>query len=841
MIETQSGRLLRRGHPKPDESLWGYILRLGEANGYEKPYWIAQMLGLNLNTLYKGAFLFDMSLDWSGLAQLSGAGLNEIIALTYPPDGDSPTFTNLFFGMPVPKYVIRPVQAKICPACLADSAHCRRMWEFTLVTVCPTHNSLLVDECPGCRQRVSWSRNRVCCCRCNYDWRDIPLTPVEGIELELTRQIYRLCKVPGFDECSTIANPLCRLDLNGLVTVVLLIASQYEGITDTRGKQLLTLQSRNSAIHAIICRALQVFETWPSNYFSFLDWRRSHLSDTKYVGGLSKDFGGFYVALYRKHTAHAFKFLRDAFEEYLRTRWIGGYLASIRNQSLNRNLTGLMPQKQYLSRVEAAARLKSDFEKVDNLINSGTLRAVVHQEGKKRRILVDADSLEETCRWRENLINRSDVCNLLGITGNAVIDLVKHGVLNLLPGATPDGQRKRQFSRREVQLLLERITGNIRESPGTKHVEVVGLKQALRVFRYCEGYGMGRFVRAILDGLIRPCGKSQTIGLGGLLFLKDELQKYRLELRRVSNHDLIGIVEAAEDLGFNLGFTYHLCHTGILPATKKHKRGSSPFVMTMNDIKSFKDTYMVLAKKEALKLNTTVRRLVISLKAQGILPLTGPIIDGATRYLYKRSDLESIDLAKTSGEAKVKLKQEQKIKYRYIFNAAEAAKRLGTTVKIVNELAACGVLPTYIPRTREAMPDDGYYFSYYVLESYRRLQGEISGLVSTSVAASMLNESLGAFHQSWVRAGYIKPVKVTGAPGRNYFRRADINTLVILKQGTMNLQTVTRSLGVRSGIVLDWIKSGMLQPVPVKIGSANGYYRFLKDDVDKIREKLKAA
>jgi hypothetical protein len=299
IIDAQSGRLLRRGHPKPDESLWGYILRLGEANGYEKPHWLAQMIGLNLNTLHKGAFLFDMSIDWSGLAQLSGAEPDEIIALTYPPDDDSPTFTNLFFGMPVPKYVIRPAQAKICPACLADSAHCRRIWEFALVTVCPTHNSLLMDECPGCRQRVSWSRNRVCFCRCNYDWRDIPLTPVEEIELELTRQIYRLCKIPGLDECSTMANPLYRLDLNGLVTVVLLIASQYEGITDTRGKQLLTLQSRNSTIHAIICRALQVFETWPSNYFSFLDWRRSHLCDTKYVGGLSKDFGGFYAVLYR--------------------------------------------------------------------------------------------------------------------------------------------------------------------------------------------------------------------------------------------------------------------------------------------------------------------------------------------------------------------------------------------------------------------------------------------------------------------------------------------------------------------------------------------------------------
>ena len=698
-----------------------------------------------------------------------------------------------------------------------------------------------MDECPGCRQRISWGRNRVCFCSCNYDWRDIPLTPIEGIELELTRQIYRLCKVPGFDECSTMDNPLYGLDLNGLVTVVLLIASQYEGFTDTRGKQLLALQNRNSAMHAIICRALQVFETWPSNYFSFLDWRRSYLSDTKYVGGLSKDFGGFYVALYRKHTAHAFKFLRDAFEEYLRTRWTGGYLASIRNQSLNRNLTGLMPHKQYLSRIEAAARLKSDFDNVDNLINSGILRAVVHQEGKKRRILVDANSLEEACRWREDMINRSDVCKLLGITGSSVVDLVKHGCLHSQPGSNSGGQRQRQFSRREVQLLLERITGGIGESHGTEDGEIVGLKQALPLFRYCEGYGIGGFVRAVLDGLIRPCGKSQTTGLNGLLFLKDELQKYRLDLRRMSNHEFVNIVEAAEHLGFDLEFTYHLCRTGILPASKKHKRGSSPFVMTMNDIKSFKDTYTVLAKQEALKLNTTVRRLVISLKAQGILPLTGPIIDGAKRYLYKRSDLESIDLAKTSGEAKVKLKQERRIKFRYIFNAAEAAQRLGTTVKIVNELAAGGVLQTYKPHTREPMPDDEYYFSYYILEKYRELQGKVSGLVSSSAAASMLNESPADFHQGWVRTGYIKTVKVTVANGRNYFRRADIDALVILKQDTMSLQDVIRFLGVRSGVVLDWIKSGVLRPVPVESNTGSGYYRFMLGDVDKLREKLKAA
>ena len=835
--DAQSGRLLRRGHPKPDESLWGYILRLGEANGYESPNWIAQMIGLNLNTLYKGAFLFDMSLDWSGLAQLSGARLDEIKSLTYPPDGDSPTFTNLYFGMPVPKYVIRPAQPKLCPACLAVSAHWRRIWEFSLITVCPIHNNLLVDECPGCGQRVSWGRNRVCVCRCNYDWRDIPLTPVEGIELDLTRQIYGLCKVPGFDECSSTANPLYSLDLNGLVTVVLLIASQYERITDTRGKQLLTLQSRNSAIHAILCRASRVFENWSDNYFSFLDWRRTHLGDAKYANGLSKDFGGYYAALYRKHSAHSFKFMRDAFEEYLRTRWTGGYLGSIRNP----NLTGLMPHKKYLSRLEAAARLKSDFYQVDNLINSGALRGVVHQGRKKRRILVDADSLEEACRRREDMINRSDVCKLLGISASPVLDLVKHGCLNAEHGVSPASLKKRQFSRREVQLLLARITGSIREPHGIEHCEVISFRRALPLFVHCKGYGIGRFVRAILDGLIRPCGKSHTTGLPGLLFLKDELQTYRLELRRMSNAHLVSIVGAAEYLGLDIGFTYHLCHAGILPACREGKCDSAPFVLAMDDVKSFKDAYTVLDKKEALKLHTTVRRLVIFLKARGVLPLTGPIIDGAKRYLYQRSALESIDLAQIAWESKVKLKQDRRSKYRYIFNAAEAAERLGSTVEIVNELAACGVLQTYNPRTREATPDDGYYFSYHVLENYRRLQGEISGLVSTSVAASMLNESPGDFHQSWVRIGYIKPVKVTGARGRNYFRREDIDALAILKQGTISLQEVTRFLGVRARIVLDWIKSGMLQAVPVKNGSGGGYYRFLKDDVDKMREKLKAA
>jgi hypothetical protein len=82
----------------------------------------------------------------------------------------------------------------------------------------------------------------------------------------------------------------------------------------TQGKHFNS-RVRNVDIHSLLCKAFSVYEDWPDNYFSFLDWRRENMWNGKHCKGLRKDFGEYKQALYRQLGSTSLNFMREAFEE----------------------------------------------------------------------------------------------------------------------------------------------------------------------------------------------------------------------------------------------------------------------------------------------------------------------------------------------------------------------------------------------------------------------------------------------------------------------------------------------------------------------------------------------
>jgi hypothetical protein len=186
-------------------------------------------------------------------------------------------------GAQVPQYMVRLRYPKVCPLCLRTKQYARKIWDLSPVTACPIHRCLLLDECPACRKRISWCRRKVSCCRCEFDWREYSSPPVEGLELNVAGRIHLLCKQPihrTYKECSEIKNPLPKLDLKHFLSAVFFIASQFKGRIDTKGKHLAP-SIRNAELHSLLGKAWSVFEDWPYNYFSFLEWRRTQVAETQ--------------------------------------------------------------------------------------------------------------------------------------------------------------------------------------------------------------------------------------------------------------------------------------------------------------------------------------------------------------------------------------------------------------------------------------------------------------------------------------------------------------------------------------------------------------------------------
>lgn len=393
---SRTPRLLIRPKPEADESFLGYILRLTEKNRYETPSWILKMAGFGFKDLRESTSLvFRSHENLHGLAQLTGVNVDKLAQLLYPlvAKFDS-TFLHDFFGHILPQYLIRPTHPKICPDCLSELPHCRRAWELLPVTVCPTHRRLLINECPGCRKQMAWSRRHVTICSCEFDWRKSPHSSVEEPELRLTLHIYRLCGLP-VSSCNSqeLLDPISQLSLNDLLRAVFFIAGQRRGLSAATSRHLVAA-GKSKNFHSILTEAYSVFDNWPVNYFRFLDQRR--IQERKVTrtyqrmkSALYEEFGSFYSGLLSVLTGIQFDFMRTAFIDYITQNRVTASLSnSVRRQTIEDCPTG-----QYVLKSDVRRLLGVDNTWINQRIHTGELKTLVKSKGKKRLIFIKVEDV----------------------------------------------------------------------------------------------------------------------------------------------------------------------------------------------------------------------------------------------------------------------------------------------------------------------------------------------------------------------------------------------------------------------------------------------------------------
>jgi len=141
-------RLLKTFAPMDDESGLGYYRRLSAANGlngwkelarlsevsgartglFSRPLHVASMLGIDAAACQMASAKEELSLGWRGLRR---TGFDAV-----------------------------------CPHCLGESVHLRMGWGHSHMVACPVHETLLVDKCGGCGQRLRDSREHLEYCDC---------------------------------------------------------------------------------------------------------------------------------------------------------------------------------------------------------------------------------------------------------------------------------------------------------------------------------------------------------------------------------------------------------------------------------------------------------------------------------------------------------------------------------------------------------------------------------------------------------------------------------------------------------------------------------------------------
>lgn len=438
---------------------------------------------------------------------------------------------------------------------MRESAHARRIWDLIPVTVCPIHRCLLLDECPNCKARITWLRTRVSYCRCEFDWREYAPPTVGEPELEVTKQIYRLCKLAPKEwrAIDRRANPIYELDLQHFLSALFFVASQFGGFIDTKGKFFVALK-RNAAVHILLTKALPAFDAWPDSFFAFLDWRRSQKANEKFTRGLRREFGDYKGTLYGPGLPEPLNFLREAFENYIVEHWDGGYTSHIK-----RLRDDAPDKKKYVSMKEAKRLLNTP--QVYELITSGKLKAVVQRQGERNFVLIERASLVDLRTRLERALGIKQLSSLLSLRTKRILSLVEAGILNPLRGPSVDGCAVWKFRASEAEEILENFRSRLSESPDGEALNFATVLARLNR----AGIKLNAFVSAVFIGRVRPCGLSNRKGLSEFMFPEEQVADF-IHSNSPVGEDAYSVKVAARFLGTTDTTAYFLIKKGFLRA-----------------------------------------------------------------------------------------------------------------------------------------------------------------------------------------------------------------------------------------------------------------------------------
>jgi TniQ len=163
------------------ESFAGYLLRLGEQNGYAGVKDLLKVIGLDTSRdLLKS--LLGIRADVQALRTLASMAVGRSRHLDhYRVDRIGNDESVWSIGeCRVSRDALQSLRAPICPICLASGGFAVESWDLVPVTVCTIHCVQLRDTCHECGEPISWTRSALMhCSSCLADFRTAPTLSVD--------------------------------------------------------------------------------------------------------------------------------------------------------------------------------------------------------------------------------------------------------------------------------------------------------------------------------------------------------------------------------------------------------------------------------------------------------------------------------------------------------------------------------------------------------------------------------------------------------------------------------------------------------------------------------------
>ncbi|WP_095081041.1 TniQ family protein [Pseudomonas sp. Irchel s3h17] len=593
--------LLINPTPERDESLLGYLYRLGNCNGL----WNGELV-----KLFKE--LTDEQVhEW----------LNE--------DVRPVSWHDVVTEIRTPKFNNQKVwslaNVKYCQVCLAAGFYWRELWDLTLYTTCTVHKVELLYECPGCQakstQKILVTKS---CDNCGYPSLKAytPATAVDKSKFWISVELEKRLRL-GITSNSAGLDSLTYEQFHFLAVrfgVRALSCKYFMNMT------VASMASRN-VVPDLAIAAGQVLLGWPQTFHGLLtdlmELRASNLS-----WRLGSAFGRIYNDVYLSLTDRCYDFIRSEFERYVIQNWEGPL--AMRNRRLS-ECTLLEHRWLPYNKAAQITGLPENFLRRMHLSGELDAREFSYSCGKTVAV-VDIEEARRLCSVAHEPLNLRETSRLLYLSRKRIEQLIKAGILKIVGGSPHAGEKWLVDYASIVSLAPVQFLS-------TPSDDFITISQVAKHYLPTSG-GLTELVMAIQSGEMPVfCrAESEALNVGKWLVSPNELQRKQITRSTSSQAKGMSVTEAAKMLGVKEEVSYTLVRLGRLRSEMVQCFRRPAHVVSLGAIQHFKRNY-ILAPEVAQILGISVINALFQLRKVGFLPVVGPsLLDAYCRqYVWRRS------------------------------------------------------------------------------------------------------------------------------------------------------------------------------------------------------------
>ena len=365
--------------PKPniDESLFGYILRLSDQNGYDTPKTIFQIARMDRRK-------FSTNIPLKPLTEILGKPSNYLDQISPQIQKNGTSQIQILshqFDKRLQVKTMHVRKAWFCPACIKEKGYIEAFWGLRMAVACPVHHSLPLMACPACKQPIAWMRRGLLTCKCGEHLAQLNAPNVDPIILDLIQIIYAKLQ---HQDITVRKNPF-GFPINEINQLSL---ASFLGMLERLSAYNNTYPLNGDGIHPALYPAKFAAESlrdWPNGYHQLL-FRLQGNKPPNQLLSFQQQYNCFYLFMFKLNQWYSDQcdFLIKEFVRFGAKHWDSSKFSP----NLIKHLD-VQPKERFISFSAYSKRFKIRPTILEQNIQNGQIIINSFIEGKKTIRLID--------------------------------------------------------------------------------------------------------------------------------------------------------------------------------------------------------------------------------------------------------------------------------------------------------------------------------------------------------------------------------------------------------------------------------------------------------------------